>query len=63
MCLCRVALYANSIVWWQLLGKEAGDVGFQLSRVSTVTGSVPQAMCWPRRELMLWTWWDKYTMS
>lgn len=25
MCLCRVVFYVNSIVWWQLLGKEAID--------------------------------------
>lgn len=27
MCLCRVVFYVNSIVWWQLLRKEA--VGWQ----------------------------------
>lgn len=25
MCFHRVVFYANSIVWWQLLGKEAID--------------------------------------
>lgn len=33
MCLCRVVFYVNSIVWWQLLGKEA--IGGQGTWVST----------------------------
>lgn len=44
MCLCRVVFYVNSIVWWQLLGKEAIDwQGTWVS--SSAKCTQPQVLC------------------
>lgn len=45
MRLCRVVFYVNSIVWWQLLGKEAID--WQGTWVSSFAKyPQPQVLCY-----------------
>lgn len=46
--------YVNSIVWWQLLGKEAIDwQGTWVSAQPSTPSYGATVMRWPRRELVL----------